>query len=320
MIAVERPGLLTTVQDAGRPGYRAFGMAAAGPMDRYAFAAANLLAGNPPGAAALEMTLQGGAFLFEGDGYAAVAGADMGGRLDGEPLAPWSGVPVRAGSRLAFSAAATGCRTYLAVQGGIDVPPVMGSRSTDLRAGVGGLAGRALAAGDRLPAGQAERPPPPRALPRRLVPRPGRVVTLRVLPGPQEDLFAPEGIEAFYGAVFAITGRNDRMGYRLDGPPIRHRSGPDIVSDAILPGAVQVPGDQRPIVMAVDGQTVGGYAKIGHVVGADLALLAQARQGDRVRFRRVSEAEAVAALRAERRALRAMAEALAGGRRRGAGR
>ena len=301
LVSVDRPGLLTTVQDRGRPGYRAFGMPVAGAMDRLSLALANLLAGNPPGSAALEMTLLGATLHFEGPAYVAVCGADMAPTLDGKPVASGTGFPVAKGALLGFGAAAKGCRTYLAIRGGIDVPAVLGSRSTDLRAAVGGLEGRALRKGDALPVGPAGAASlAPRALPRELLPVPGGEVPLRVLLGPQDDLFLDEGLRAFLGSPYEVSNRNDRMGYQLEGPPILHRAGADIVSDALCPGAVQVPGRGTPIVMTADCQTTGGYAKIATVIGPDLGRLAQTRRGDRVRFTRCSQEEAVAALREER--------------------
>ncbi len=312
MISVIAPGLLTTVQDEGRPGYRACGMPVSGALDPYAYAAANLLAGSPPGAAALEMTLLGGTFRFERNAFAAVTGADLGATLDGAAVAPWSSFPVRAGGVLACGSAASGCRAYLAVHGGIDVPPVLGSRSTYARAAVGGLAGRALAAGDVLPVGTGPGAPRPRALSPRLAPRYGGEVRLRAVPGPQDDRFRPEGVATFFASAYKVTNRNDRMGYQLEGPAVLHAGGADIVSDALLPGAVQVPGNGLPIVMMADCQTVGGYAKIATVAAADLPALAQCRLGDVVRFERCSLDDAVEALRRERRRLDALAVAVAG--------
>ena len=319
MITVVKPGLLTTVQDEGRPGYRAFGMPVAGAMDRRAYRISNLLAGNAPGAAALEMTLLGGTFRFERETSVALAGADMKPTLDGEPVRAWSAFPVEAGSELALGAAVSGCRTYLAVRGGIAVPQVMGSRSTYTRAQVGGLDGRPLRAGDVLPVGAAGgsgRRNTAGVLPRDLLPVYGGEVRLRVLLGPQDDLFAPEGLATFLGTPYAVTNRNDRMGYQLEGLAIRHARGPDIVRDALLPGAVQVPGSAMPIVMTVDAQTVGGYAKIATVIGPDLGALAQARSGDTVRFVACSMDQAVDALREEQRVYERVAVSIgAAGRR-----
>jgi antagonist of KipI len=310
VISIVKPGLLSTIQDEGRPGYLAFGVPLSGAIDAESYAVANVLAGNPRGAAAIEMTLLGGAFRFEEPAYVAIAGADMQATLDGARVSPGSAFPVRRDGLLAFSSALDGGRTYLAVRGGIDVPPFLGSRSTYTRAAVGGLGGHALAAGDRIPVGTSSPPPPPRALRRGNLPRREGDITLRVLLGPQDDRFTPDGLAAFLGSAYSVTNRNDRMGYRLEGPAIRHRDGPDIVSDALLPGAVQVPGNGVPIVMMADAQTIGGYAKIACVIAADLPLLAQARRGDTVRFARVGPAEAVRALRRARARLDAIADAL----------
>lgn len=316
MISVLKPGLYSTVQDSGRPGLRAFGMPVAGAMDRFAHAVANLLAGNEPAAATLELTLVGGTFRFERAVLAALAGADMQARLDGQGLPPWSSFRAPAGSTLALGPVAAGVRCYLAVRGGFDVPAVLGSRSTYVRARVGGHLGRRLEAGDTLPVGRGRgRTPLPRALPPGLVPPCGGELRLRALPGPQDDRFHPQAIETFYGATWTVSPHNDRMGYRLDGPPVRHLEGADIVTDPLVPGAVQVPGNGLPIVLMVDCQTAGGYAKIATVIGPDLRRLAQARAGDRVRFARVTHAAALRAVREERAALAGLARRIARGRR-----
>ncbi len=305
MIALLKAGLLATIQDVGRPGYRASGLPVSGPMDRLAHAAANLLAGNDPGAAAVELTFTGGTWRFEAPLLAALAGADMGAALDGAPLAPWGAFRAPAGSALTLGHTRAGVRAYLAVRGGIAVPPVLGSRSTYTRARVGGLEGRALAGGDRLPVGKGRgRAPAPRALATAgLPPCGGGEVRLRVILGPQADLFEEDGIAAFLETTWKVTPQNDRMGYRLTGPPIPLRGPTDILTDALVPGAVQVSGDGLPIAMMVDCQTTGGYAKIAVVIGPDLRLLAQARAGDPVRFVRCTQADAVEALKAERASL-----------------
>jgi antagonist of KipI len=313
MITVVKAGLLASVQDLGRPGFRDSGMPLAGAMDRYALACANLLVGNEPGAAAVELTMIGGSWRFEADTLAALAGADMGASLDGVPVGPWSAFPAGSGSLLTFKAAASGVRAYLAVRGGVGVPLVLGSRSTYTRAGVGGLGGRALATGDRLPVGQPKGPAPkPLALPADQVPPCGGGATLRVLLGPQDDRFTAEGIATFLSSGYRVTPQNDRMGYRLEGAPIGMRDTPDIITDPLVPGAVQVPGNGQPIVMAADAQTAGGYIKIATVIGPDLRLLAQARSGDLLRFARTTQALAVQAVRAERAGLAALARRIVG--------
>lgn len=313
--SVIRPGLLTTVQDRGRFGFRAFGLSPGGAMDSLAARVANLLAGNGPDAAVLEMTLLGGTFRFQTRAYVAVCGADLGCLLNGVPVRNWSAFAVPAGGELTFGHAVSGCRAYLAVRGGICLPPVLGSRATFLRAGIGGFGGRALRIADLIPfAKKSGAVPGPRFLPAHLVPDYPEEIRLRVLPGPQDDLFEPEGVKTFFRSVYTVTPRNDRMGYCLSGPVIRHRSGADIISDALCAGAVQVPGDGLPLVMTADHQTTGGYAKIGAVIGPDLFRLAQARQGTRVRFVRCSDSEAVRVLKKQEEFLAGLGPALATGK------
>jgi biotin-dependent carboxylase-like uncharacterized protein len=301
MITVLTPGLFTTVQDAGRWGYQAYGMPVAGAMDRFAYRMANILAGNQENAAVLEMTIKGDAFRFEKECLVAVCGADMQGSLSGAQIRNWSSFLVPAGSELAFDYAASGCRTYLAVHGGFNVPEVLGSCSTYTRAAVGGLEGRTLKAGDILkPGGEAQTPVRPQTLPAQFIPQYHSEIILRVLLGPQDDLFEPEGIATLFSGSYVISSEADRMGYRLEGTPVKHKSKPDIVSDALCQGAIQVPGHGMPIVMMADRQTTGGYAKIGTVIGPDLSLLAQAKPGDAVRFVQCTDEEAVGALKEER--------------------
>lgn len=301
MIKVMKPGLFTTLQDRGRWGYQAYGMPVAGVMDRYASRMANLLAGNAADAAVVEMTLLGAVFQFTQEAWVSICGADMEATLNDQPVNNWSGFFVAAGSELAFRYAVSGCRSYLAVQGGFDVPVVMGSRSTYTRAGIGGLCGRSFKAGDILKvlqtsAGEVSKT---KKLASAFIPRYESALRLRVLLGPQEELFTPEGIAALFDNGYVISSDADRMGYRLEGPKIQHAGNPDIVSDALAEGAIQVPGHGMPIVMMADRQTTGGYAKIGTVIGPDLMRLAQAKPGDTVRFVRCSEEEALAALRQE---------------------
>lgn len=312
MITVINPGLLTTVQDEGRWGYQRYGMPVAGVMDRFAYRTANLLAGNDSAAAVLEMTMLGGTFYFESSSYVALCGADMQAELNGTSVSNWSAFFVPAGSELSLGFAVSGCRSYLAVQGGFNVPQVLGSRSTYVRGGIGGHSGRQLKAGDNLSLSKAENiSSGKKSMPAELVPQYPSEITLRVLLGPQDDLFTDEGIETIFSSSYDITDEADRMGYRLEGPVIRHCGKADIVSDALCQGAIQVPGHGRPIIMMADRQTTGGYAKIGTVIGPDLAKLAQAKPGDSIRFVRCSDQEAVAALTEEANAYENIATAIA---------
>jgi biotin-dependent carboxylase-like uncharacterized protein len=295
-------GLLTTVQDLGRTGWQRFGVPVSGAMDAWALCAANRLVGNEEGAAALEITLAGPVLRIDGDGVIGVTGADLGASLNGRPLPLWQAVAVRDGAELAFSGRRAGMRAYLAVAGAIDVPAVLGSRSTFTRARLGGFQGRALAAGDRVPVGPCPiaRGLEGRRLPREAVPSFGPARTVRVVMGPQDAAFTAEGIRTFLSESFTLTAQSDRVGCRLSGPPIAHLGGADIVSDATACGAVQVSGDGMPIVLMADRGTTGGYTKIATVATADLPILAQAAPGDRLRFTAVGIDEARAALRLER--------------------
>jgi len=298
---VIKPGMLTTIQDRGRFGYRAYGMPVSGVMDRYAATMANILAGNGPGAAVLEMTLLGGTFRFPNEAYLAVCGADMQGTLNNRKIRNWSAFYVPANSELAFDYALDGCRTYLAFHGGIAVPQVLGSRSTYTRAAIGGLEGRALQAADVIEIGKTDALPyVVRELSYHHLPRYTPEIRLRVIPGPQDDLFTAQGMQTLFSSSFTVSPRNDRMGILLEGATIQHVSGPDIISDALCAGAIQVPGDGQPIIMMADCQTTGGYAKIGFVISPDLSKLAQAKAGDSVTFVECSDAEAVTALAAEK--------------------
>lgn len=302
MIKVIEAGWLTTVQDEGRWGYRAYGMPVAGAMDRYAYRVANLLAGNRKGAAALEMTLLGGTFEFRRRCLVALCGADMQAHLNGAKIPNWSAVQVPAGGLLAFDYALTGCRSYVAVHGGIETGLVLGSRSTYLRAALGGLEGRALKRGDLLPAARdGGVGAVPALLPKEFVPCYEHEIRLKVMVGPQDDLFSTEGLRTFLESRYTISLEADRMGYRLEGPEIEHADQTETISEALPEGTVQVPGHGLPIVMMADRQTTGGYPKIATVIGPCLSFLAQGRPGDAVWFERASEEEALAALRDEQR-------------------
>ncbi len=302
-------GMLTTVQDCGRVGFQKYGVPVSGAMDRFALRVGNRLVANDDTAAGLEMTLQGSEVAFPQGAVIAVTGADLSPRLNGRPMPGWRTVVASPGSTLAFGSARDGLRAYLAVHGGIDVPPVLGSRSTFTRSRLGGFEGRKLRAGDVLPTGLAGAlaPPPIRMLPRALVPAYGHDHRLRVVPGPQDDGFTEEGVRTFLTSAYTLTPQSDRIGCRLDGPPVQHLSGADIVSDGIVVGAVQVSGDRMPIVLMADCGTTGGYTKIATVITVDLPRMAQAVPGDRIRFEAVSVAFAQALLAAEERLLAALA-------------
>jgi len=291
-VEVLEPGLLTTVQDAGRSGHRRVGVSGAGAMDAGAHAAANRAAGNPPGASALECAVAGPSLLFLAPVRFAVAGGDLGAVLERADLGAWTvplgaGVLARPGNVLRFTGRRSGCRAYVALHGGIDVPAVLGSRATDLASAFGGFAGRALAAGDRLgvlPAtgeGRSPRESPPET--------PAAAVAVRVVLGPQADHFDAEAVASFLAGPWRVGATSDRVGCRLEGEPLLHVGPAEILSDGMVPGSIQVPPDGRPIVMMADGPTTGGYPKIATVVTADLPLIAQLVPGEgEVRFEAVA--------------------------------
>jgi antagonist of KipI len=301
-LAVVDPGLLTTVQDLGRPGYQRLGLPPSGPLDRLAFVVANRLVGNPDGAAGLELTLRGPRLEAGAECLVAVTGAEMGYAVNGQEAPTWTAVRLAPGDVVSFRMVTAGCRAYLAVAGGIDVPAVLGSRATYLRGRLGGLEGRALRKGDALPVGAPARAASAaegRAVAPARRPTYPSEIECRVVPGPQDDRFTKEGWAALLGAPYEVAPQADRMGYRLKGPVIGHAAGHDIMSDGIPLGGIQVPGEGQPIVLLVDRQTTGGYTKIATVISVDIGRIGQTRPGHRVRFQAVDVARAHAVLREE---------------------
>jgi len=302
LLVVQDAGPLTTLQDLGRPGHLRVGIPASGPMDREAFLLANRLIANPDTAAGLECTLIGPRVEFTDERLIAITGADMAPTVNAAPVPTWEGLRVHAGDVLRLGPARRGVRAYLAISGGIETPPVLGSRATYVRGRLGGLEGRALRKGDRLPLG-----PMGAARPHRL--HPDRVPTyagepeLAVVLGPQDDRFTPRGIAALFEGPYEMLPQSDRMGARLKGPFIEHTRGHDIISDGVALGAIQVIGEGQPIVLLADRQSTGGYTKIGTVCSFDIGRIAQVKPGGRLRFRRVTVAEAHAMLRQSLRAL-----------------
>lgn len=295
-IRVVAPGALTTVQDLGRPGYGAAGVPPSGAMDELSLRTANLLAGNDEGAAALEITMRGPDLLFEAEHVVGIAGAPFPVRLNGDPVDVRRTFLIPAGATLSLGSAPSGVRCYLAVRGGIDVPRVLGSRSTCVAAGFGGLGGRPLDAGDRVSIGAATRAIRRCALASDVV-QPVREPVLRVVLGPQDSAFAEPAVEAFLSSAYRVSPRSDRAGVRLEGAPLEHRAPADLDPEGVVTGAVQVPAGGDPIALGPDRPATGGYVKIATVVAADLPLLAQARPGDTLRFAEISVDEARAAWR-----------------------
>lgn len=297
MFKVLEPGPYTTVQDRGRYGYQQFGVPPTGAVDDFAYRVANLLVGNPSGSAVLEMTVMGSRLEVMAEADMAVTGAEVPIAVNDESREGWSSFRVKCGDVVRLGHVKRGCRAYLAVTGGIDVPPVMDSRSTYVGGRIGGFQGRPLRRGDVLPRGEGPCLAAELSLPKRLIPRHPSRILLRAVPGPQEDFF-DEGLVTFFDSEFKVTPNANRMGYRLQGPviPLAQGRPKSIISEPNVPGGVQIPADGQPIILLVE-QTVGGYAKIATVISVDIPLVAQAKPGDRIRFQKVDLAAAHAAFR-----------------------
>ena len=306
-ITVKNPGVLTTVQDFGRFGYQQFGVSASGVMDPRAMSLANLLVGNPEDEAVLECTMMGPELSFDEANVIAITGGNLQPMIDGVPVDTYRAIAVAAGQTLRFMGPKTGLRAYIAFAGGLDIEPVMGSRSTHMKAKIGGFQGRKLDKEDQI----GFRAPKEtlknmdlRVMAPEFVVRPEYL--LRVVMGPQDDYFTEAGIKTFLSEVYTLTPEFDRMGCRLDGAVIEHKNGGDIISDGIAFGAIQVPSAGTPIIMVADRQTTGGYTKIANVITADFRILGQLKAGDKVRFAKVSIQAAQDALLTQRKALKNM--------------
>ncbi len=289
---VKSPGLFTTVQDLGRPGFGPLGVSASGAADPIALRLGNLLVGNSASTAALEMTLLGGVFLLDCDTVASITGSDFGPTLDGQPIALWTALQIRAGQTLAFGPTRTGARCYLSVQGGFVVPRFLGSASTHILSGLGGFSGRALRKGDTLSIGEPavgfrNRTIAPSIL-RRLAPR----KTLRVTAGPQSDWFAETVLADFHQQPYRVSEESNRMGLRLEGPPVPITRQDEMITEPVALGAIQIPSGGQPIILFVEQQTTGGYPKIANVITAYLPSVGQLRPRDEIRLELVSMADA----------------------------
>lgn len=310
MIEILTPGIMASVQDLGRMGLRSLGVGVAGAMDERALRIANLLVGNPEGAAGIEITLGGFRLRFNHDTVFALTGADAGATLDGLPVPAWWVRRARAGQVLSAGMATRGMRVVLAVAGGIEVPEVMGSCATDVKGGFGGHEGRWLAAGDCLTVGPAADRPLAEAgfglsvakLGLAAVDRP----ELRFLPAAEWLRHSDEVRSEFQVSDWTLSPDSNRMGFRLSGPTLK-RPPMELLSHGILPGTIQLPPSGQPVIQMCDANTCGGYPKLGVVIGADVPLLAQARLGTTLRFRAVSRNEALAARRDARARLERLA-------------
>ncbi len=297
-------GPLTTVQDLGRNGFRGIGVGTSGALDCFAARIANLLTGNDEAAALIEVTLGMFRVRFNNARVIAWCGGAFEARIGGEQIPAGRAIAVSPGEEFAMDRPNPGCRAWLAIAGGIGLPLVLGSRSTDLRANFGGLDGRSLRASDEIPLGMV--PARAKAFSRVLGDlrigqwsAPGNWAmtavshpVLRVVRGANWDRFEESAQESFFGENFSVTAEADRMGVRLDGPELKRSKSGDLISEAVTPGTVQVPPNGKPILLLGDCQTIGGYPKIAHVITVDLPMAAQLRPGDQLRFSEVSLANA----------------------------
>jgi len=293
LFRVAKPGFFTTVQDLGRAGFLRFGVPVSGAMDDFSFQLANMLVGNGSNDACLEITVIGPELEALRDTQIALGGGDLSPLVNNEEVAMWQTINIKKGDAVSFGKLRNGCRAYLSVRGGINVPIVLGSRSTYTRCQLGGVQGRQLKIGDVLEGFESTKPlTHGLALPNDLTPNFNSETHVNVVLGPHLDKFTHTGVETFLSNPYTVTLEADRMGYRTEGSAIELKTRGDVISDAILPGAVQVPSDGKPIIMMKDAQTTGGYAKIAVVETSDIHVLGQAKPNDKVCFHEISLAEA----------------------------
>jgi antagonist of KipI len=288
-------GFLTSVQDLGRTGFRRFGVSTSGALDSFALRVANLLIGNDEGAAGLEITLGGLQLRFEDERAVAWCGGEFDVQIGSRALLAGHVARLQRGDELKFGRAQIGCRCWLAISGGIDVPVVLVSRSTDLRANFGGLEGRTLRNGDQLSLGEFRRSETAATAgisswtaPHDWASTASRQPSLRFIRGVDWKRFKDVAIERFTQHKFTVLADSDRMGVRLDGPELKREDKTDLISEGVAPGTIQVPPSGKPILLLGDCQTIGGYPKIAHVITVDLGIAAQLRAGDGCRFSEVS--------------------------------
>lgn len=310
---VLKPGILTTVQDLGRFGFSHVGVPPSGVLDPFSLRVGNLLVGNEEGEAGLETTIMGLKLKARKEVVIAITGGDLLPTLNGESLEMWRSHLLVEEDILAFKGVRNGCRAYVAICGGIAVPKIMGSRSTFLSGGFGGFEGRALKRGDILQSLNSKIALDKIGVrfPSEWIPLFEEEATLRVIPGPQDEHFTVLGFQTFQTSSYRVTAKSDRMGIRLEGPEIERRSGREesIISEGLLPGVIQVPGDGKPLVI-LNELVTGGYTKIATVISADLTSVAQLKPGDRVRFDPIPLEDAHKLLKEQEARLKSFRESL----------
>jgi antagonist of KipI len=308
---VLKPGLFTTVQDLGRYDCLKYGVPISGAMDTFSLIAANLLVANDLNDACLETTLIGPELQALTSTQIAIAGGIASPRINGQSVPMWETLAIQEGDVISFGKMESGCRIYLSIRGGINTPLVLGSRSTYVRGGLGGIDGRKLKARDTIEAFDAFSLEAPRSMPEELVPQFTDHFIAHVVLGPQEDMFTERGIQTFLSNSYKVTPEADRMGYRLEGQAVEHKGKADIISDALLPGAVQIPKSGKPILIMRDAQTTGGYPKIAVTISSDVSMLGQAKPNDTIDFSKVTVKEAQEKAREYFKLLKNLSEMLA---------
>lgn len=310
MIHVVKPGLLSTVQDLGRYGYQKYGVIVSGSMDPIAHRISNWLVGNDENEAVIEMTLTGPVLEFQETSLISICGGDLSPSIDGQPVPLWRSVLVKEGSTLKFGGCKSGARSYLALAGGVDAPSVMNSRSTYLRAGIGGYGGRSLKEGDLLHSGEvlddsqeiieyltpyledAHFTEIDWSISSEFISIHRSQKAIRVMEGPEFPLFTEDSRQAFFEKPFKVSPQSDRMGYRLEGTTLELEQDTDMISEAVSFGTIQVPSDGNPIILLADRQTTGGYPRIGQIASVDLPLIAQTKPGEELSFTVITHEEA----------------------------
>lgn len=291
-LLVKKPGLFSTIQDNGRMFYQKYGISQSGALDDYSYKISNMLVGNQLNEAVLELTLFGGEFEVIESGTIAITGADMSPKVNNKQVPMWETLELSKGDVLYLGFAKEGCRAYIALAGGIDVPIVLGSRSTYLRGKIGGLNGTILKEGDIISSFKTKAPSKKYRLPVEFIPKYTQDNVVRVVLGPQINYFTRNGVKTFLTEKFIFTNDINRMACRLDGVSIEHKISGNIVSDGTPNGAIQVPENGKPIILLNDRQTTGGYPKIACVITVDIQKIAQAKPGDTVRFKAISVSKA----------------------------
>ncbi|MBT2685105.1 biotin-dependent carboxyltransferase family protein [Bacillus sp. ISL-37] len=301
LFKVLKPGLQTTVQDLGRTGYQQYGISPSGAMDPYSLQMSNLLVGNPLHEAGLEATMMGPSLVALKDVSIAICGGNLQPMVNKKVVSMWKSFVLRKGDILSFGKVEGGARAYIGFAGGIDVPLVLGSKSTFINGEMGGFNGRALDAGDIVKGRPFVRKN--RFLHKEFIPEYNAQLEIRVILGPHLEKFHPDAIKRFLSNEYTISPQSNRMGYRLEGPELGHIEGADIISDAIPAGGIQVPSNGQPIILMSERQTTGGYARIATVISVDLPLLAQAMPGTKIRFAEITIEEAQELYRKQRKLL-----------------